>query len=78
MTNKEREHSSRARQALGVELKVWEQKIKDMETAVLLRVPGATERLAFCKQEHTKCTEAMKRINRGVERQRAWVSGSKQ
>jgi hypothetical protein len=78
VTSKERERRSRARQALGAELKVWEQKIKDMETAVLLRVPGAAERLAFCRQEHKKCTEAMWLINKGVERQQAWVSGSKQ
>ena len=78
MTNKERERRSRARQALGAELKVWEQRIKDMESPQALRNLDAAGRLALCKQEHTKRVEAMKRINRGVERQRAWVSGSKQ
>lgn len=75
MTNRERERRSRARQALGVKRRVWEQRIKDMESPQALSAPGAAAKLDFCRQEHTKCLEAMRLINRGVGRQRAWVSG---
>ena len=75
LSSKQRQEASRARQVLGARLRVWEQRLKDLETPQALRSPDAVERLAFCRQEHAKCTEAMRRVNRGVGRQRAWVSG---
>lgn len=74
ITNKERKALSTERQRLGEQLSVWAQKIKDMEVAVSLDVPEAAQKLSFSRQEHAKAVAAMRKLNRGTAKQRAWVS----
>ncbi len=74
ITNKERKALSKERQRLGELLRLWAQKVKDMEVAVSLDVPEAAQKLAFSRQEHAKAVAAMRKLNRGAAKQRAWVS----
>lgn len=74
ITNKERKARSKERQRLGELLRLWAQKIKDMEVAVSLDVPEAAQKLSFSRQEHAKAVAAMRKLNRGTAKQRAWVS----
>ena len=74
ITNKERKARSKERQRLGELLRLWAQKLKDMEVAVSLDVPEAAQKLAFSRQEYAKAVAAMRKLNRGTAKQRAWVS----
>ena len=74
ITNKERKALSKKRQRLGELLRLWAQKVKDMEVAVSLDVPEAAQKLSFSRQEHAKAVAAMRKLNRSTAKQRAWVS----
>ena len=75
MIAKTRKELSKQRKKLGVELKTWTQALADITYAVTLGAPGADEKLTFCKKELEKAEQAMRKVNQGVSRQRAWVKG---
>ena len=72
---KARDSRSKKRQALCKELGVWDQREKDMEVAVTLGVPGVPEKVKFIRQEQAKLRKALRALDRGFTRQRAWSQG---
>jgi hypothetical protein len=60
----------------GQQLARWAQNIRDLE-GTLLSNPGdpeLLEKLAFCRQEHTKCQRTMHELDRPTYRQQHWAS----
>ena len=74
-TAKTRAKLSKQRQKIGIELGIWTQALLDITQAMPLEHPGYAEKLAFCKKELEKAEQAMRKVNQGVSRQRAWVAG---
>ena len=75
LSAKARQSRSKLRQALNKELEVWDQRVKDMEIAQILKAPGVAEKLLFVKQEQAKLQRKLKDLDRGFGRQRAWSQG---
>ena len=75
LSAKERESHSKRRQALCKELDVWLQREKDMEVALALGKEGVPEKVAFIRQEQAKLRKALRALDRGFTRQRAWSQG---
>jgi hypothetical protein len=75
LSAKARQDRSKLRQALNKELAVWDQRVKDMEIALLLKAPGAAEKMLFVRQEKAKLQRKLKDLDRGFGRQRAWSQG---
>jgi hypothetical protein len=75
LSAKTRQDRSKLRQALNKELEVWDQRVKDMEIAQILKAPGVAEKLLFVKQEQAKLQRKLKDLDRGFGRQRAWSQG---
>lgn len=74
-STKTKETNSRLRQKLHAEIDVWLQREKDMEIAVSLGAPGTAEKIVFVRQEREKLEKALKMLDRGFRRQRAWSQG---
>jgi hypothetical protein len=72
---KARAHRSKLRQALNLELNVWLQREKDMEVALALGKEGVPDKVAFIRQEQAKLRKALRALDRGFGRQRAWSQG---
>lgn len=72
---KTRTSRSKQRQALHAELDVWAQREKDMEVAALRGVTDVPEKLIFIRQEKAKLLKALRVLDRGFTRQRAWSQG---
>ena len=75
LSAKARVDRSKRRQTLSRELRVWLQKEKDMEIALVLGVKGVPEKVAFIRQEQAKLRKALRDLDRGVSIQRAWANG---
>jgi hypothetical protein len=75
MTAKARESRSKQRQALCKELGVWLQREKDAEVWPGLSAQERAEKLSFCRQEQAKLRKALRALDRGFTRQRAWNQG---
>ena len=75
LSAKERESRSKRRQALCKELGVWLQREKDMEVAFDLSVEARIEKVQFVRQEQAKLRKALRALDRGFGRQRAWSQG---
>ena len=75
MSASAREHRSKLRQALNLELNVWLQREKDMEVALALGKEGVPEKVVFIRQEQAKLRKALRALDRGFGRQRAWSQG---
>ena len=72
---KERESRSKRRQVLCKELDVWLQREKDMEVAFDLSTEARKEKAQFVRQEQAKLRKALRALDRGFGRQRAWSQG---
>ena len=72
---KDREYRSKRRQALCKELDVWLQREKDMEVAFDLSAEVRKEKAQFVRQEQAKLRKALRALDRGFGRQRAWSQG---
>ena len=75
---KARAHRSKLRQALNLELNVWLQREKDMEVAHNLSAEVRAEKTVFVRQEQAKLRKALRALDRGFGRQRAWSQGKLQ
>ena len=75
MSAKARAHRSKLRQALNLELNVWLQREKDMEVAYDLPPEVRTDKTKFIRQEQAKLRKALRALDRGFGRQRAWSQG---
>jgi hypothetical protein len=75
MSAKARAARSKLRQALNLELNVWLQREKDMEVALALGKSGVPEKVAFIRQEQAKLRKALRALDRGFGKQRAWSQG---
>ena len=75
MSASARAHRSKLRQALNLELNVWLQREKDMEVALALGKSGVPVKVAFIRQEQTKLRKALRALDRGFGKQRAWSQG---
>jgi hypothetical protein len=75
MSASARAHRSKLRQALNLELNVWLQREKDMEVALALGKEGVPEKVVFIRQEQAKLRKALRALDRGFGRQRAWSQG---
>jgi len=75
ITAKERERRSKLRQEIHEKLEVWHQRLKDMEIAKALGETGVLEKISFIGQEIAKANEEMRVLDKGLKRQRVWVSG---
>ena len=75
MSAKAKQARSKLRQALNLELNVWLQREKDMEVALALGKEGVPEKVAFIRQEQAKLRKALRSLDRGFGRQRAWSQG---
>ena len=75
MSASARAHRSKQRQALNLELNVWLQREKDMEVALALGKEGVPEKVVFIRQEQAKLRKALRALDRGFTRQRAWSQG---
>jgi hypothetical protein len=69
-TKKEREQDSKKRQELGKRIRVWMQKVRDLEPH-----PERKAELDFAKLELRNCKETMWNLNVAEKRQRAWADG---
>ena len=74
-STKARDSRSKKRQALCVKLEVYAQCEKDMEVAAILSVPCVPEKVKFIRQEQAKLRKALRALDRGFTRQRAWSQG---
>lgn len=74
-TAKDKDHRSKLRQKLHLQLNIWLQREKDMEVAQSLGVQDVPQKLAFIRQEQAKLRKALGAIDRGFRRQRAWSQG---
>lgn len=72
---KERNARSKQRQALNLELGVWVQRERDMEVALALGQTGIRDKVDFIRQEQAKLRKALRGLDRGFTRQRAWSQG---
>lgn len=93
ITAKARASRSRLRQRFSTELRVWEQRERDMGAAQHLNdqafnsmfvwqaqtkiaeIQDIPKKLAFIRQEQAKLKKALRSLDRGVSRQRAWANG---
>ena len=75
MSAKAKQARSKLRQALNLELNVWLQREKDMEVALALGKEGVPEKVAFIRQEQAKLRKALRALDRGFGKQRAWSQG---
>ena len=75
MSASARAHRSKLRQALNLELNVWLQREKDMEVALALGKEGIPEKVVFIRQEQAKLRKALRALDRGFGKQRAWSQG---
>ena len=75
LSAKERESHSKRRQTLCKELDVWLQREKDMEVAFDLSAEVRTKKAQFVRQEQAKLRKALRALDRGFGRQRAWSQG---
>lgn len=75
LSAKERESRSKLRQVLAEKLKIWDQRVKDMEIARILKDPGVEEKLVFVRQEQAKLRKELRALSRGVGKQRDWADG---
>ena len=75
LSAKERASRSKRRQALCKELGVWVQREKDAEVWPGLSAQERTEKISFCRQEQAKLQKALRGLDRGFRRQRAWSQG---
>jgi predicted nucleic acid-binding Zn-ribbon protein len=69
---------SKQRQALNLELDVWVQRERDMEVAIAQGQAGVPEKVDFIRQEQTKLRKALRGLDRGFGKQRAWSQGKLQ
>jgi len=74
-TAKAREARSQRRKSLNEELCVWLQREKDMAVAFDLCAEDRAEKLVFIRQEQAKLQKALRDLDRGFRRQRAWSQG---
>lgn len=74
LSSKERQARSKLRQALGLKLNVWAQRVKDMEIALALGKPEAAKKMDFSRQEHAKAQQALRELDKGFRMQRVWVN----
>ena len=72
---KDKVSRSKQRQLLYLALNMWLQREKDMGTAAALKAGGVPEKLAFIRQEQAKLQKALRALDRGFTRQRAWSQG---
>ena len=75
MSASARAHRSKLRQALNKELDVWVQRERDMEVAHNLSAEIRAEKVVFIRQEQAKLRKALRALDRGFGRQRAWSQG---
>ena len=75
MSASARAHRSKLRQALNLELNVWLQREKDMEVALALSAEVRAEKTVFVRQEQAKLRKALRALDRGFGKQRAWSQG---
>jgi small-conductance mechanosensitive channel len=62
---------SRSRQKSASQIKLWEQKLLEVQISRRLGLPGATEQLAFCEQQLFKLRKELKKSK---TKQLAWKS----
>jgi hypothetical protein len=72
---KDRVSRSSQRKALWEELNIWLQREKDMEVAFDLCAEERAKKTEFIRQEQAKLRKAIRALERGVHRQRAWNRG---
>ena len=72
---KDKVSRSKQRQLLHIDLNTWLQREKDMEIAALRGVTDVPEKLVFIRQEQAKLLKALRALDRGFTRQRAWSQG---
>ena len=72
---RERASRSKRRKSLNEELNVWLQREKDMEVAFDLSVEERKAKTQFVRQEQAKLQKALRALDRGFGRQRAWSQG---
>ena len=60
---------------MNEELHVWLQREKDMEVAFDLSVEERKVKTQFVRQEQAKLQKALRFLDRGFGRQRAWSQG---
>ena len=75
MSASARASRSKLRQALNLELNVWLQREKDMEVAHDLSAEVRAEKTVFVRQEQEKLRKALRSLDRGFGKQRAWSQG---
>ena len=75
MSASARASRSKLRQALNLELNVWPQREKDMEVAHDLSAEVRAEKTVFVRQEQEKLRKALRSLDRGFGKQRAWSQG---
>ena len=75
MSAKARAHRSKLRQALNLELNIWVQREKDAEVWPGLSAEVRAEKTTFCRQEQAKLRKALRSLDRGFGKQRAWSQG---
>ena len=75
MSAKAREVRSKKRQALHKELDVWLQREKDTEVWPGLSVQERAKKAEFVQQEQAKLRKALRTLDWGFTRQRAWSQG---
>ena len=75
MSAKAREARSKLRQALHEKLNVWLLREKDTEVWPGLSVQERAKKAEFVQQEQAKLRKALRALDRGFSRQRAWSQG---
>ena len=75
MTAKAREYRSKLRQKLFKQLALWDQKEKDMKVAFDLCAEDRAKKTSFIRQEKAKLQKALRSLDRGTTKQRAWSQG---
>ena len=72
---RERASRSKRRKSMNEELHVWLQREKDMEVAFDLSIEERKTKTQFVRQEQAKLQKALRFLDRGFSRQRAWSQG---